>query len=79
MVFPGNTGWHQELFRGRITPDDTAGPAALMSQLSDAQWDDAFLRRRLRSGGRSNDSKRRSKRGSRRRVAPAGRSAKAFG
>lgn len=45
VVFPYN-GWHQELFRGRITPDDTAWAAALMSQLSDAQWDDAF-----RAGG----------------------------
>ena len=45
VVFPYN-GWHQELFRGRITPDDTAWAAALMSQLSDAQWDAAF-----RAGG----------------------------
>jgi hypothetical protein len=45
VVFPYN-GWHQELFRGRITPDDTAWAAGLMSRLSDAQWDDAF-----RAGG----------------------------
>jgi hypothetical protein len=41
VVFPYN-GWHQELFRGRITPADTAWAAALLSQLTDAQWDAAF-------------------------------------
>jgi hypothetical protein len=45
VVFPYN-GWHQELFKGRITPADTAWAAALMSQLTDRQWDDAF-----RAGG----------------------------
>jgi hypothetical protein len=41
VVFPYN-GWHQELFRARITPADTAWAAALMSPLTDAQWDAAF-------------------------------------
>jgi len=45
VVFPYR-GWHQELFRGRITPADAAWAAALMSQLTDAQWDAAF-----RAGG----------------------------
>jgi hypothetical protein len=45
VVFPYR-GWHQELFRGRITPADTAWAAALMSRLTDAQWDAAF-----RAGG----------------------------
>jgi hypothetical protein len=41
VVFPYH-GWHQELFRARITPADVAWAAALMSQLTDAQWDVAF-------------------------------------
>jgi hypothetical protein len=41
VVFPYH-GWHQELFRGRITPADTAWTASLVSQLTDAQWDAAF-------------------------------------
>jgi hypothetical protein len=45
VVFPYN-GWHQELFRGRISPGDVAWTVALMSQLTDAQWDAAF-----RTGG----------------------------
>ena len=45
VVFPYH-GWHQELFKGRITPADTAWAASLMSQLTDRQWDDAF-----RAGG----------------------------
>ena len=45
VVFP-YAGWHQELFRGRITPADTAWAAALLSRLTPAQWDAAF-----RAGG----------------------------
>ena len=41
VVFPYN-GWHQELFRGRITPEDAAWAGDLMARLSDAQWDAAF-------------------------------------
>ena len=43
-------GWHQELFRGRITSDDVAWAADLLSQLSDRQWHDAF-----RAGGYAPD------------------------
>jgi hypothetical protein len=39
--FPYN-GWHQELFRARITPDDAAWAADRMATLTDAQWDAAF-------------------------------------
>jgi len=39
-------GWHQELVRGRITPDDVEWASRLVSQLSDRQWRDAF-----RAGG----------------------------
>ena len=35
-------GWHQELFRGRITPEDAAWAGDLMARVSDAQWDAAF-------------------------------------
>jgi hypothetical protein len=45
VVFRYN-GWHQELFKRRITPADAVWAAALMSQLNDRQWDDAF-----RAGG----------------------------
>jgi hypothetical protein len=45
VVFPYK-GWHQELFRGRITPEDAAWAGELMARLSDAQWDAAF-----RAGG----------------------------
>jgi hypothetical protein len=38
-------GWHQELFKA-ITPDDVAWASALLGQLSDRQWSDAF-----RAGG----------------------------
>jgi len=41
VVFPYH-GWHQELFRGRITPDDAAWAGNLMARLTDAQWDAAF-------------------------------------
>jgi hypothetical protein len=45
VVFPYD-GWHQELFRGRITPADVTWAARLLSQLTSAQWDQAF-----RAGG----------------------------
>ena len=41
VVFP-YSGWHQELFRGRITPADAAWAGDLIARLSDAQWDAAF-------------------------------------
>jgi hypothetical protein len=45
VVFPYE-GWHQELYRGRITPDEVRWAADLISRLTDAQWHDAF-----RAGG----------------------------
>jgi hypothetical protein len=36
-------GWHQELVRGRIRVADVRWAAALLSQLTDRQWRDAFL------------------------------------
>jgi hypothetical protein len=39
-------GWHQELFKRRITPDDVKWGCELLSRLSDQQWADAF-----RAGG----------------------------
>jgi hypothetical protein len=39
-------GWHQELLRGRITPQEVRWASDLMSGLSYAQWKDAF-----RAGG----------------------------
>jgi hypothetical protein len=39
-------GFHQELFRRRITPDDVVWACALLSGLTDLQWHDAF-----RAGG----------------------------
>jgi hypothetical protein len=39
-------GWHQELFRDRITPDDVGWASHWLAQLSDRQWHDAF-----RAGG----------------------------
>ena len=45
VVFPYN-GWHQELFRGRITPADAAWTGDLIARLTDAQWSAAF-----RAGG----------------------------
>jgi hypothetical protein len=41
VAFPYR-GWHQELFRGRITPEDAAWAGDLMARLTDAQWDAAF-------------------------------------
>lgn len=38
----GNRGFHQELFRQRITTDDVAWAARLLSELSDKQWHEAF-------------------------------------
>ena len=40
------TGWYQNYVRDRITPDDVAWVAALLAQLTDRQWQDAF-----RAGG----------------------------
>jgi hypothetical protein len=45
VLFP-YSGWHQELYRGRITPEDVEWASALLAQLTDAQWDEAF-----RAGG----------------------------
>ena len=39
-------GWHQELVRDTITPDDVGWASELLSQLTDRQWHDAF-----RAGG----------------------------
>ncbi len=39
-------GWHQELFKDRITTADVRWASELMAKLSDAQWADAF-----RAGG----------------------------
>jgi hypothetical protein len=39
-------GWHQELVRGRITPEDVQWAGDLLARLSDRQWRDAF-----RAGG----------------------------
>lgn len=44
----GYGGWHQELIRRRISVADVHWAAALLSTLSDRQWDDAF-----RAGGYS--------------------------
>lgn len=38
----GYHGWHQELVRGRITPDDARWASDLISTLSERQWRDAF-------------------------------------
>jgi hypothetical protein len=35
-------GWHQELFRDRITIDDVRWASDLLGKLSDEQWSDAF-------------------------------------
>ena len=39
-------GWHQELLRRRITPDDVRWACDLLARFDAAQWRDAF-----RSGG----------------------------
>jgi hypothetical protein len=39
-------GWHQELFKRRITPRDVRWASAVMAGLTDRQWADAF-----RAGG----------------------------
>jgi hypothetical protein len=46
VEFGGYRGWHQELFRNRITVADVHWACALLGQLSDQQWLDAF-----RAGG----------------------------
>jgi hypothetical protein len=35
-------GWHQELFRRRMTPEDLKWAIDLISRLTHAQWDEAF-------------------------------------
>ena len=35
-------GWHQELFRQRLTPDDVTWACELVGGLTDRQWHDAF-------------------------------------
>jgi hypothetical protein len=42
----GYDGWHDELLRDRITPADVRWASALLGQLTDTQWRDAF-----RAGG----------------------------
>lgn len=44
--FDGYLGWHQDLVRNRITPDDVRWASGLLSQLTETQWLDAF-----RAGG----------------------------
>lgn len=44
------SGFHKELLRDRITPDDVRWACDLLAGLSDAQWQDAF-----RAGGYSRD------------------------
>jgi hypothetical protein len=39
-------GWHQELFKNRITPRDVRWASRLLKRLTDSQWADAF-----RAGG----------------------------
>ena len=36
-------GWHQELVRGRITPEDVRWACDLLAGLTDSQWREAFL------------------------------------
>jgi hypothetical protein len=36
-------GWHQELIRNRITPDEVRWACELLAELTDAQWREAFL------------------------------------
>jgi hypothetical protein len=66
-------GWHQELFRNRITAADVAWACDLLARLSDPQWADAFraggfrpdqadrfigtIKRRIREGQRLADSR----------------------
>ena len=42
----GYNGWHEELLSDRITPADVRWASALLAQLTDTQWRDAF-----RAGG----------------------------
>jgi hypothetical protein len=46
VQFGAYTGWHQELVRNRITPEDVRWASGLLSQLTETQWRDAF-----RAGG----------------------------
>jgi hypothetical protein len=57
-------GWHQELFRERIRPDDVAWASELLARLDDRQWRDAF-----RAGGYTSDAGERFIRTLRRRIA----------
>jgi hypothetical protein len=41
-------GWHQELARGRVTPEEVRWAGELLARLGDRQWRDAF-----RAGGYS--------------------------
>jgi len=36
-------GWHQELFQRRMTPEDLKWAIGLISRLTPAQWDEAFM------------------------------------
>jgi hypothetical protein len=42
----GYSGWYERLVRDRVTADDVRWACALLTQLSDVQWYDAF-----RAGG----------------------------
>ena len=46
VLFEAYRGWHAELVRDRITPDDVGWASRLLAQLTDEQWHDAF-----RAGG----------------------------
>jgi hypothetical protein len=46
VQFGAYAGWHQELVRNRITPDDVRWTSTLLAQLTEKQWRDAF-----RAGG----------------------------
>ena len=45
-------GWHQELLRRRITPEDVHWASDLLAGLSSEQWSRRVPRRRIRTGGR---------------------------
>jgi hypothetical protein len=45
VLFPYH-GWHQELYRGRITPEEVRWACGWLARLTDKQWNDAF-----RAGG----------------------------
>jgi hypothetical protein len=66
VVFP-YSGWHQELYRGRITPADVRWACELLSRLTDRQWDAAF-----KSGGYDPATAARFKKAIQTRIAQAG-------